>query len=147
MGQILPYTFKYGKGKGLYSLTRENVSASNIVTRLKVRGSTENITNKYRSNRLLLPGKSKGESYIEDAAAIAKYGVYEAAKIFDIKPTFTGHVETVSSILEFVDTSVTFGNSGFIPLRIDKIAFPCSFGLISVNFCVVCSMGGGVAPA
>ena len=108
VGQILPYTFKYGKGKGLYSLTRENVSASNIVTRLKVRGSTENITNKYRSNRLLLPGKSKGESYIEDAAAIAKYGVYEAAKIFDIKPTFTGHVETVSSILEFVDTSVTF---------------------------------------
>lgn len=108
VGQILPYTFQYGKGKGLYSLTRENVSSSNIITRLKVRGSADNITNKYRSDRLLLPGKSKSTSYIEDATAIAKYGVYEATKIFDIKPTFTGHVETVSSILEFVDTSVTF---------------------------------------
>lgn len=108
VGQILPYTFQYGKGKGLYSLTRENVSSSNIITRLKVRGSADNITNKYRSDRLLLPGKSKSTSYIEDATAIAKYGVYEATKIFDVKPTFTGHVETVSSILEFVDTSVTF---------------------------------------
>ena len=108
IGQILPYTFRYGKGKGLYSLTRENVSSSNIITRLKVRGSTENITSKYRANRLLLPGKTKGQSYIENVAAITKYGVYEATKIFDIKPTFTGTVETVSSVLEFIDTSVDF---------------------------------------
>lgn len=108
VGQILPYTFHYGRGKGLYSLTRENVSTSNIITRLKVRGSAENITNKYRSDRLLLPGKTKGQSYIEDAAAIAKYGIYEATKVFDIKPTFTGKVETAKSVLEFVDTSVNF---------------------------------------
>lgn len=108
VGQILPYTFHYGRGKGLYTLTRENVSTSNIITRLKVRGSAENITNKYHSDRLLLPGKTKGQSYIEDADAVAKYGIYEAAKIFDIKPTFTGKVETAESVLEFVDTSVNF---------------------------------------
>ena len=50
-------------------------------------------------------------------------------------------------VLVIDDTSVTFGNSGFIPLRIDKITFPCSCGFISENFSVVCAIGGGgVAP-
>ena len=52
VGQTLPYTFRYGRGRGLYDLTRENVSSANIVTRLKVYGSTENITSKYRADRL-----------------------------------------------------------------------------------------------
>lgn len=108
VGQILPDVFKFGKGRGLYSLTRDNVSSSNIITRLKVRGSSENITTKYRSDRLLLPDKTKSQSYLEDADAIAKYGIYEAAKIFDIKPTFTGKVTSITSLVEFVDTSIPF---------------------------------------
>ena len=111
VGQTLPYTFQYGRGRGLYELTRENVSSANIVTRLKVYGSTENITSKYRADRLCLPGKTKGQSYIEKAEMVAKYGVFEGRKNFDdIKPSFTGTVDAVVSgnVLQFIDNDFPF---------------------------------------
>ena len=111
VGQTLPYTFMYGKGNGLYSLNRDNVSSSNIVTRLKVYGSTENITMKYRADRLCLPGKNKAQSYIEKPEAMAKYGVFEARKNFDnIKPTYTGVVSAVvtGNVLQFKDKDFPF---------------------------------------
>lgn len=110
IGQTLPYTFKYGRGRGLYQLTRDNVTSSNIITRLKVYGSTENITSKYRADRLCLPGCTKSQSVIQDARMVARYGVYEGKKYFDIKPTFTGQVEQVvtGDVLSFIDTSITF---------------------------------------
>lgn len=111
VGQTLPYTFKYGKGNGLYALNRDNVSSSNIVTRLKVYGSTENITMKYRADRLCLPGKNKAQSYIEKPEAVAKYGVFEARKNFDnIKPTYTGVVSAIvaGNVLQFKDNSFPF---------------------------------------
>jgi len=109
VGQIFPYTFQFGKGKGLYSLDRQNVDSSNIVTRLKVYGSTDNITNKYRALRLCLPGKTKSQSYIEKQDAVEKYGIYEATKYFDdIKPTFNGSVTGIfsDSVLKFIDTKM-----------------------------------------
>jgi hypothetical protein len=111
VGQTLPYTFKYGKGNGLYALNRDNVSSSNIVTRLKVYGSTENITMKYRADRLCLPGKTKAQSFIEKPEAVAKYGVFEARKNFDnIKPTYTGVVSAIvaGNVLQFKDNSFPF---------------------------------------
>lgn len=109
VGQTLPFTFEYGKGRGLYDLHRENVSSSNIVTRLKVYGSTENITSKYRADRLCLPGKNKGQSYIEKPEMIAKYGVFEGRKNFDdVKPTFTGAVESVVDTFSFIDKKFPF---------------------------------------
>ncbi len=110
VGQTLPYAFMFGKGRGLYELTRENVSSANIVTRLKVYGSTENITMKYRADRLCLPGKTKAQSYIEKAEAVAKYGIFEGRKDFDVKPTFTGTVSAIvaGNVLQFVDTSFPF---------------------------------------
>lgn len=107
---ILPFTLEFGKGNGLYMLSRDNVSSANIITRLKVYGSTSNITNKYRADRLCLPGKSKGQSYIEKPEAVAKYGIFEGRKHFEnIKPTFTGHVQSVGeSGVEFIDTSISF---------------------------------------
>lgn len=108
VGKTFPYTFQYGKNKGLYSLSRENVSSANIITRLKVYGSTENITYKYRAKRLCLPGKSKQESYIEKPEAVAKYGVWEGRKYFDtIKPSRTGKVTALGgSVLQFVDDTM-----------------------------------------
>ena len=109
VGQIFPYTFEFGKGHGLYALDRQNVDSSNIVTRLKVYGSTSNITSKYRANRLCLYGKTKAQSYIEKADAVAKYGIFEATKYFDnIKPTFQGSVTGVVSgnVLQFIDTKM-----------------------------------------
>lgn len=109
IGKTFPYKFEFGKNNGLYQLTRENVSTSNIVTRLKVYGSTENITAKYRAQRLCLPNRSKCDSYIEDAAAVRKYGIWESRKYFDdIKPSRTGKVEKVfsDSVLKFVDSTM-----------------------------------------
>lgn len=110
IGQTLPFVLEYGKGKGLYSISRENVSSSNIVTRLKVYGNTENITSKYRADRLCMYGKDKVSSYIEKADAVAKYGIFEGRKNFDIKPTFTGKVSSVvdGDVLSFIDTSFPF---------------------------------------
>lgn len=110
IGQTLPFVLEYGKGKGLYSISRENISSSNIVTRLKVYGSTENITSKYRADRLCMFGKDKASSYIEKADAVAKYGIFEGRKNFDIKPTFTGKVSSVvdGDVLSFIDTSFPF---------------------------------------
>lgn len=110
VGQVLPYTFKYGKGNGLYELIRNNVSSSNIITRLKAYGSTQNITQKYRADRLCLPNKTKGMSYIEKPEAVAKYGIFEGRKHFeDIKPTYTGTVTALGgNIYSFVDSNFPF---------------------------------------
>lgn len=109
VGVTHPFTFEFGKGGGLYALDRQNVDSSNIVTRLKVYGSSDNITNKYRAQRLCLPGKSKAQSFIEQADAVARYGVHEARKVFDdIKPTFNGKITAVvaGNILQFQDASM-----------------------------------------
>ncbi|WP_456098052.1 hypothetical protein [Porphyromonas sp.] len=109
VGVTHPFTFEFGKGGGLYALDRQNVDSSNIVTRLKVYGSNDNITNKYRAQRLCLPGKSKAQSFIELADAVARYGVHEARKVFDdIKPTFNGKITAVvaGSVLQFQDAAM-----------------------------------------
>lgn len=108
--RTLPFTLEFGKNNGLYMISRDNVSSANIVTRLKVYGSASNITSKYRADRLCLPGKTKGQSYIENPEAVAKYGIFEGRKHFDnIKPTFTGHVQAVGdSVLEFIDPTISF---------------------------------------
>lgn len=111
VGSVLPFTLEYGKGKGLYSINRDNVSSSNIITRLKVFGSTENITSKYRADRLCMFGKDKSSSYIEKADAVAKYGIFEGRKNFDdIKPTFTGKVTAIvdGDVLSFIDETFPF---------------------------------------
>ena len=110
VGSTLPFTLEYGKGKGLYSINRDNVSSSNIITRLKVFGSTENITSKYRADRLCMFGKDKSTSYIEKAEAVARYGIFEGRKNFDIKPTFTGKVTAIvdGDVLSFIDETFPF---------------------------------------
>lgn len=111
VGSVLPFTLEYGKGKGLYSINRDNVSSSNIITRLKVFGSTENITSKYRADRLCMYGKDKSSSYIEKAEAVAKYGIFEGRKNFDdIKPTFTGKITAIvdGDVLSFIDDTFPF---------------------------------------
>ena len=111
VGQTFPFTFRYGRGKGLYALERQNVSSSNIITRLKVYGSTRNITARYRAQRLCLPGKKKGESSIEKTDASWRFGVWEATKYFeDIYPKQKGRVTAVdaASELVFTDSAMAF---------------------------------------
>ncbi|MDY3524958.1 hypothetical protein PG310_04560 [Riemerella anatipestifer] len=99
IGETLNQTFEYGKGNGLYSLSRENVNDS-VVTRLYVFGSTNNIKSGYRdySQRLRLP-ISHGKDYIQDDAKVKLFGLKEGVKIFDdIKPTFKGIVSGVINL-------------------------------------------------
>lgn len=111
VGTVLPYTFKFGRGGGLYELTRQNVTSSDIVTRLNVFGSSENLSFRYRAKRLCLPGKNKKDSYIQDNNAVAMYGVIEGQKVFEaIKPHYDGQVTSIDSgnVLKFIDTAFPF---------------------------------------
>lgn len=109
-GVNFPYTFRYGRTGGLYELTRQNINSKNVVTRLYVYGGSSNLGDKYRYTRLCLPGKAKNASYIEDAAAIATYGLKENTKIFDdIKPERYGEVTAAgSAYYAFKDATMNF---------------------------------------
>lgn len=109
-GVNFPYTFRYGRTGGLYELTRQNINSKNVVTRLYVYGGSSNLGDKYRYTRLCLPGKAKNASYIEDAAAIAAYGLKENTKIFDdIRPERYGEVAAAgSAYYAFKDATMNF---------------------------------------
>lgn len=104
-------TFAYGQGNGLYNIRRQNKTNTNIVTRLYLRGSSENLPIGYRNyaGSLLLPS---GNNYIEDAAKVAMYGLIEATQIFDIKPeregTITAVVAGAGNWKFFTDNSMDF---------------------------------------
>lgn len=110
-GDVFGYTFKFGKGKGLYNLERDKVSTSNIITRLYAYGSSKNIiTSKYRASKLCLPTKSKSQSFIENSSAISSFGVWEYTKNFEnVFPERVGTVSSIdSNILKFSDSSLDF---------------------------------------
>ena len=111
VGEEIPLEFKVGFNGGLYNLTREKVDSSDIITRLKVYGSGQNLGTSYRSNKLVLPGKNKPNSYIENTDAIERFGIYEAVKVFDdIYPRRNGKVTSINtdSSYKFSDSSMDF---------------------------------------
>lgn len=111
VGEEIPLEFKVGFNQGLYNLVREKVDSSDIITRLKVYGSDQNLGTSYRSNKLVLPGKNKPNSYIENTDAIERFGIYEAVKVFDdIYPRRNGKVTSINtdSPYKFSDSSMDF---------------------------------------
>jgi hypothetical protein len=100
--------FEYGKGKGLYSLTRNVASADNIVTRLFAFGASKNLGPNYRnfSPRLKLPNNEA--SYLNDPDAQTNYGIIEKIAIFDdIYPEREGQVTALgASWYQFVDSGM-----------------------------------------
>ena len=111
LGEEIPLDFKVGFQQGLYNLSREKVDSTDIVTRLKVYGSTQNLGPDYRANKLVLAGKNKANSFIDNIPAIAKYGIYEAVKVYDdIYPRRNGKVTAIdaNSIYKFSDSSMDF---------------------------------------
>lgn len=106
-GSTLPVPFEYGKGKGLYSLSRNNVNEDGIINRLYVEGGSENIPADYRnfSDKL----KFSDAGYIEDSALIAANGLKEGSVEFeDIYPHRTGVISAVKSLTSFSDSSMDF---------------------------------------
>ncbi|MDR1346242.1 MAG: phage tail protein [Bacteroidales bacterium] len=106
---VFQYPLKYGANKGLYNLSRDNASTNNQVTRLYAYGSSENITERYRADRLCLPGKVKNNSYIEESYATLPVGIFEKIKYFDeIKPERIGTVSALvpDNVNEFIDNAM-----------------------------------------
>jgi hypothetical protein len=98
------HEFAYGKGKGLYQLTRKVVDSKDVITRLYPYGSTRNIPANYRnySTRLKI-----AENYIE--SNVNKYGIIEQSYNFDdIYPRFTGSITSVTDEKTFRCTAINF---------------------------------------
>lgn len=135
VGTTQPFTLKYGEGKGLYQLQRTNVNNAGVTTRLYCYGSGENLPSGYGHTKLLLPGKTRLTSFVEDDEAIALYGVKEGEKSFpDIRPERIGKVtaQKVGDVLTFIDTDMDFdlnekdaeGNTKYlIPDTVAQIKF------------------------
>lgn len=115
------FTFKYGKGNGLYEIERTSDSDTGIVTKLRAYGSDRNLDYSYPKRpewsdsvldtsfilsplRLMLPSfKADGKTdyILADEAVIAKYGIREASVIYDdIYPSITGAVVAGNAIDE-----------------------------------------------
>lgn len=115
IGTLLPYSFQYGRGRGLYDITRQSVDNKQIITRLFADGGDKNIPSDYRNaaTRLQLPLSAitdDNNRYIQDNTAIQKFGVIEAAQTFDeYYPHREGTVTALGgSILSFVDDTMDF---------------------------------------
>ena len=114
-----PFTLRYGRGKGLYSLKRTNVNNAGITTRLFVYGSQDNLGQNYGHTRLCLPNTDRLTSFLEDAKAIAQYGIKENEKVYDIKPERVGEVTTIGpDEITFSDT--TAGDNAMFDLNAKK---------------------------
>ncbi|WGQ12988.1 phage tail protein [Sphingobacterium faecium] len=91
-----------GRSNGLYSLTREYLKDSNIVTRAYALGSTKNLPAEYEGKRLSLP------DYIE--ANTDKYGIkVKYYKFDDVYPRRTG---TASAVTKVNDKTFTLTDTG-----------------------------------
>lgn len=107
-GNNIPVTFEYGKGNGLYALSRSNVNEEGVINRMYVEGSSENLPNNYRnfSDRL----KFSDAGYLEDANLIAEMGLKEGElKLDDIYPSRTGKVTALGATkFKFIDNTMDF---------------------------------------
>lgn len=117
-------TFRQGRFKGLYEITRQAQDNSSIATRLYAYGAEKNLPPDYRnySKRLQM---TDGILFVENN--IAKYGVIEYTELFeDIFPTRTGKVTSVNAANPyiFIDTAMDFDlNSYLLPGLTAKVTF------------------------
>lgn len=117
-------TFKHGKNKGLYEITRTNVNNTGVVTRLYCFGAEKNLPADYRnySKRLRM---TDGEPFLEKN--VAKYGIIEITEIIeDIYPHRTGVITSVSALdpYVFIDADIDFNlNDYLLPGVTAKVVF------------------------
>ena len=107
VGVTLPFTLQFGRGRGLYQLQRKNVNNAGIINRLFVYGGTGNLPQGYAHTKLCLLGATRLTSYVEDTSSIAKYGVKEGEKSYDIEPEYIGEVTALGGdVLTFSDAGM-----------------------------------------
>lgn len=106
-GSTLPISFEYGKGKGLYQLTRRSVDEQQIINRLYAYGGSENIPAGYRNFAKRL--QISDNSYLEDAELIAANGLKEGSINFEeVYPKRTGKITAVNGLTKIADASMDF---------------------------------------
>lgn len=134
VGVTLNNVFEYGRGKGLYGITRKMQEKKTPVTVLYAYGSGKNLRSDYRnySQRLKLPNNTL--SKITDQALVDSVGYFEEEVVFEnIFPRRTGTVTALGSdYTKFADTvagdnamfdlNATDGNGSTLYLIADKYA-------------------------
>jgi len=122
VGSPTTLTFEYGRGKGLYSLTRNSIDDKSLVTRVFGFGARKNLDIDYRTGATRLVFE---ERKLE--ANTGLYGIREASVTFDdIFPQRTGTVTGVdgSDRNKIVDSSLDFDvNDQLIEGTVAKIVF------------------------
>ena len=97
IGTTTALTFEYGKGKGIYKLTRQQVQDQNILTRVYGFGSNRNIDYSYRSGLKKLIFKDGSNSYLDKNTEL--YGIIEGQYTNeDIYPHFEGTITAASIV-------------------------------------------------
>lgn len=95
VGNVTAYSFAYGRGAGLYNLTRQQVNDQSIITRCFGFGSTRNIPYTYRSGAKRLVFETEGLRYLTKNTDL--YGIIEGQFTDDnIFPQRTGTLTGVS---------------------------------------------------
>lgn len=111
VGRELDFNFKYGQGRGLYQLTRENVDTKNIVNTLWAYGSDKNLPANYKDYSPRLRLGNTIDFPILETGSIATYGTFEGTIIFeDIYPHRVGSVTDINeeNRLQFTDINLDF---------------------------------------
>lgn len=139
--------FEQGRGKGLYTLQRQNVDADNTVTRAYVYGSTENLPVGYRKGLVerLCPRERDSDKYIPYFENREEYPKLVEREVYfdDVKPSFTGSVDTIGedgltltcNAIDFNLKEVVIGKEGRVnflsgDLTGKAFSFTCDGGLV-----------------
>ncbi|MDD4820789.1 MAG: hypothetical protein PHD21_08155, partial [Flavobacteriales bacterium] len=144
---ISQYTFSYGNGYGLYSLTCDKPNDNELVTRLYAYGSNKNIGSAYREGRRRLGMPLDYSSsvvrdglYVQDDAVVQKYGLVEGGVVFeDVYPSREGVVSSVNA-----DDRLVFTDDDMFDLNAKKENGD-SLYLLSGSTAVVHFNTGGLA--
>lgn len=135
---------QYGKGKGLYSLEREENRESRLINTLYVQGGSRNLPIGYRnySRYLKLPN---GEDKIYQNNLINRYGVIEGSVSFpDLFPSRVGTVTGVDDEVSFIDSNMDFdlnetdsnGNTKYLIQGQDAVVYFNSGNLAGYEFAI-----------
>lgn len=124
VGRQTTISLSYGKGNGLYNLSRQSVDNTQIVTRMYGYGGTRNLPVSYGGRRLRLP-----ESYLE--ANVDMYGIIEGEfvneEIFPKREatlTSVGEITAETRVFTVTDTTINFNlNDHLLEGITAKIAF------------------------
>jgi hypothetical protein len=111
IGTTTALSFEYGRGKGLYKLTRQQVQDQNILTRVYGYGGDKNIDYTYRSGSKKLVFENAGVRYLEKN--VATYGVIEGQ--FTDENVYPQRTSTLTSVdINFLPSNVFDENTSYL---------------------------------